>query len=115
MADTYDDATDDLSDSEQMASSDFRALVSGARILKGIAAAAAALAVVAAVFNFWTYRDFGAGQGGGDAQRFRQGITTALQGSWGWAMVAVVALLGSLLLRGQLARLWLDSESDGEP
>jgi hypothetical protein len=117
MADTYDETADDLTDSEQLASSDFRALVSGARILKGIAGLAVLLWFLTAVFIFWTYWDIGVPTQVGDVVmsfnglRFRQGMASALQGSWGWALVAVVAYLGSLLLRGQLARLWLDSGS----
>jgi hypothetical protein len=113
MADT-DDMTDDMTDSEQMASSDFRALVSGAQMLKWVAGVAAALWLATVVFIFWTQWSGGSSGFGDDGLRFRQSLATALSASWGWAMVAVIALLGSLLLRGQLARLWLDSESDEE-
>ena len=112
MADT-DDMPGDMTDSEQMASSNLRALVSGAQLLKGIAGFAAALWLATVVFIFWTqWSVSGPTQIRDHFWRFRQSLASALSGSWGWAMVAVIALLGSLLLRGQLARLWLDSDSD---
>lgn len=110
MPDTTIPNDNDIAQRDGRSSREWTAIASGARTLKGIAAAAAVAWLVAAVFTFWTYWTIGLPSQVGDvvvsrnADRLRQGVAEALQGTWGWALVAVVAFATSLLLRTLVAR-----------
>jgi hypothetical protein len=88
----------------------------GARTLRIIAGAAGLLCAVVAVSAFWTYWSLGEVPHGyvqlpPTGFRVRRGLVDALSSSWGWALVAVVALIGSSLLQ---ARLLNATDSTGD-
>jgi len=92
----------------------------GAKVLKVVAGVAAFLWVVALVAIFWSYWRMSSGAtyptgittGGVDNDRLLQTIATTLQATWGYALVAAIAYLGSMLLHGQRMRLLIAAMGD---
>jgi hypothetical protein len=123
MADVNGFGTDDEQDDEAAvaeAAYEVVALKGAGRVLQVVAIIAAALWIVAIITNFWFWwdasdtRSIGGGltPGSVDNQRLLQTVMSALQGTWGYAIVAVIAYLGATLVRGQSLRLMIAAMDD---
>jgi hypothetical protein len=105
---------DDDGDGSEVASAagELSVISGGARVLKLVAALAALLwaaAIVSVFWNVWdlTRNDAGGGLTTGSIQntRLAQVLSTTLTSTWGYALVAVLAYTGAMMLHGQRMRL----------
>jgi len=92
----------------------------GAKVLKVVAGIAAFLWLAALVTIFWNQWRMSSGisyptgitTGAMDNDRVLQTLATTLASTWGYALVAVIAYLGSMLLHGQRMRLLIAAMGD---
>ncbi|MCU0311458.1 MAG: hypothetical protein MUE36_11015 [Acidimicrobiales bacterium] len=94
------------------AASAMRSLQGSARILRVVAAVAAIVWVVTTVSLFVTFWDATSAGGFAGIQSTRDNrllnvLGQTLQATWGWALVAVIALAVSAMLTGQHLRVLL--------
>ncbi len=101
------------------AAGELSTIAGGAKVLKAASAVAAALWILAIVTNFWSWWDItkndntgGLTTGAVQNSRILQVLSTTLQSTWGYLLVAVVAYAGAMLLHGQRMRLLVAAMSD---
>ena len=96
----------------------------GAKVLKAVSAVAAALWILAVVFDLLELvrhrrEDSGSisftlSAGSGTNSSVLQALATTLGSTWGYLLVAVLAYTGSMLLHGQRMRLLVAAMSDDD-
>ena len=91
----------------------------GSKVLKAVATVASALWLLAVITIFWNWYDLSRTTGTGTISFAGAGNNTVLQAltmtltqTWGYALVAVIAYLGSMLLHGQRMRLLVAAMGD---
>jgi len=101
------------------AAGELSTIATGAKLLKAAAALATAVWLLAVITTFWNYWDLTKnGSGGGltsgsiDNHRLLQVLATTLQSTWGYALVAVLAFTGAMMLHGQRMRLLVAAMDD---
>jgi len=94
------------------AAGELRTIQTATTVLKAAAALAVALWLLAVITIFWYWWDLSGNGGQGtftsgpiDNDRLLQVLASTLQATWGYALVAVLAFTGSMLLHGHRLRL----------
>jgi hypothetical protein len=121
MADENEVPTGDEQDDEAAvaeAAYEVVALKGAGRVLQVVAIIASIVWAADVITMFWTMWDSTNGGMGGltsgsiDNNRVVHVLATTLQGTWGYAIVAVIAYLGATLVRGQSLRLMIAAMDD---